>query len=133
MKICSSMWNQTLSTPYSQNGMIITPREYSTVRLGVESGSSYRSIESSTIRGPLVHTKCALPSTQGFWSHTIAFREKPISIFIFKLTHCSCEKCLMSGLTLFELNMSENVVCELAVEDYNDFNLALFLQKAIDP
>ncbi len=31
--------------------MIITPREYSTVRLGVESGSSYRRIESSTIRG----------------------------------------------------------------------------------
>ncbi len=31
--------------------MIITPHEYSTVRLGLESGSSYRSIESSTIRG----------------------------------------------------------------------------------
>ncbi len=39
----------------------------------------------------------------------------------------------MSGLTLFELNMSENVVCELAVEDYNDFSLAVFLQKTIDP
>ncbi len=40
-----------IAKTYSQNGMIITPREYSTVRLGVESGSSYRSIESSTIRG----------------------------------------------------------------------------------
>ncbi len=37
--------------PYGQNDMIITPREYSTVKLGVELGSSYRSIESSTIRG----------------------------------------------------------------------------------
>ncbi len=37
--------------PYSQNGMIITPCEYLSVRLGVESGSSYRSIESSTIQG----------------------------------------------------------------------------------
>ncbi len=31
--------------------MIITPREYLTVRLVVESDSSYQSIESSTIRG----------------------------------------------------------------------------------
>ncbi len=43
----SDIW----APPYSQNGMIITPREYSTVRLGVESGSSHRSIELSTIRG----------------------------------------------------------------------------------
>ncbi len=37
--------------PYGQNGMLITPREYLTVRLVVESDSSYQSIESSTIRG----------------------------------------------------------------------------------
>ncbi len=43
----SDIW----APPYNQNGMIITPREYSTVRLGVESGSSNRSIESSTIWG----------------------------------------------------------------------------------
>ncbi len=36
--------------------MIITPREYSTVRLGVESEASNRSIESSTIRGHPYHT-----------------------------------------------------------------------------
>ncbi len=41
----SDIW----APPYSQNGMILTPREYLTVRLGVESGSSYRSIESSLL------------------------------------------------------------------------------------
>ncbi len=40
-----------LSIPYSQNGRTITPCEYLTVRLGVESGSCYQSIESSTIGG----------------------------------------------------------------------------------
>ncbi len=40
-----------LSIPYSQNGRTITPYKYLTVRLGVESGSWYRSIESSTIGG----------------------------------------------------------------------------------
>ncbi len=43
----SDIW----APPYTQNSMILTPSEYSTVRLGVESGSSYRSIESLTIRG----------------------------------------------------------------------------------
>ncbi len=46
-----------MSTLYSQNGMITTPHEYSTVRLGVESGSSYRSIEAPTIRD---HPYCML-------------------------------------------------------------------------
>ncbi len=45
------MKSDICAPPYNQNGMIITPREYSTVRLGFESGSSYQSIESSTIRG----------------------------------------------------------------------------------
>ncbi len=48
----SSMSNQTFEHPHiDKNDMIIIAREYSTVILGVESGSSYRSIKSSTIRG----------------------------------------------------------------------------------
>ncbi len=55
------MKSDTWAPPYSQNGMIITPREYSTVRLGVESGS-YRSIESLTIRGhPYIGPKSVHP------------------------------------------------------------------------
>ncbi len=45
----SDIW----APPYSQNGMILTPREYSTVRLGVESGSSYRIIDYSG--SPLIY------------------------------------------------------------------------------
>ncbi len=36
---------------FGQNGIIITPRKYSPVRLGVESDYFYRIIESSTLRG----------------------------------------------------------------------------------
>ncbi len=80
----SDIW----APPYSQNGMIITQREYSTVRLGVESGSSYRSIKSSIIRGHPCHLhvtprviNCSIKSEESkrmiSWSPTLTFKPDP--------------------------------------------------------
>ncbi len=67
--------------------MIITPREYSTVRLGVESGSSYWSIESSTIRG---HPYKIVT----WWEYD----NQKINVFVFNCIRVECLRTLCSIL-----------------------------------
>ncbi len=49
--------------------MILTPREYSTVRLGVESSSFCRSIKSLTIRGHPLYIYCTYIYIRGVTVH----------------------------------------------------------------